>query len=316
MRLKLEIKNILLIIVSSLVSAVGLWAFVAPGRFAPSGIDGIAAMFQELSKEMVGGTGIRAGYFSVLLNVPLLIMAWFILKRRYVIYTLIYMAFLSLFTMVLDWVNFPIYPVASELERFLAAIIGGIAQGLTGLMLRVGGSAGGVDVIACMIQKKRQSDNVEKIIALLSYVIALFSFFVWQGDVNAVIYSFVAIYAGEKMTAMVLKDSRSAVKFEIIVAKENAEKIKNVIVYEMKRSATIIEAKGIFLNEEKELIICLVHYRQFSDFLITMSQYPYLFLSYSEVLGIRGNFDWVLEYERPEDVQMRKERLKNQTREV
>ena len=136
------------------------------------------------------------------------------------------MAFLSLFTTVLDWVNFPIYPVASELERFLAAIIGGIAQGLTGLMLRVGGSAGGVDVIACMIQKKRQSDNVEKIIALLSYVIALFSFFVWQGDVNAVIYSFVAIYAGEKMTAMVLKDSRSAVKFEIIVAKENAEKIK------------------------------------------------------------------------------------------
>ena len=61
-----------------------------------------------------------------------------------------------------------------------------------------------------------------------------------------------------------------------------------------------------------ELILCLVHYRQFSDFLIKISKYPYVFLSYSEVLGIRGNFDWVLEYERPEDVKLREERLQKE----
>lgn len=312
-RMKIEIKNVLLIMLAAMVTSVGLWSFVSPGRFAPSGVDGIATMLQELSKRTLPITEIPIGYFSVVLNVPLLIAAWFVLKRRYVVYTLLYMGVLSLATALLQLVNFPVYAVASELERFLAAIVGGIAQGISGLTLRVGGSAGGVDVIACMIQKKRQSDNVERIISLLSYTIAIFSFFVWR-EINSVIYSFVAIFVCERMTAAVLRDSRKAIRFEIVVDKSNAEEIKNVIVYEMKRSATILDAKGIFLGEDKELIVCLVHYRQCSDFLIRITQYPYLFLSYSEVMGIRGNFDWTPNYERPEDVHMRKSRIERHKR--
>lgn len=129
------------------------------------------------------------------------------------------MALVALLTMLFEVVGLPMYPVANETSRLLAAVMGGVAQGLTGLMLRVGGSAGGVDVVACMIQKKQQSENVERIIAVLSYVIAFFSFFVWSGDVNAVIYSFIAIFACERMTAVVLRDSRRAVRFEIIVDK-------------------------------------------------------------------------------------------------
>ncbi|MBQ9097827.1 MAG: YitT family protein [Clostridia bacterium] len=306
-RWKLEIKNAVLIAVASLIAAIGLWVFVTPGQFAPSGVDGIAAMLQELMRG--AGMDIRAGYFSTLLNIPLLVAAWFVLKKRYVLYTLAYMLLLFAYTTVFGWIDLPVYPVTSETTRLLAAVMGGIAQGLTGLMLRVGGSAGGVDVIACMIQKKRQSDNVERIIAILSYIISAFSFFVWKGDVNAVIYSFIAIYICERTTAALLRDSRKAVKFEIIVCKEQADCIKDMIVYEMKRSATVINAKGIFLGEEKELILCLVHYRQFSEFLMKISEYPCVFLTYSEVLGIRGNFDWVLEYERPEDVTMREQRL-------
>ena len=304
MKLRIEIRVALAIVLSALVSAVGLFSFVTPGRFAPSGVDGIATMLAELASRFFDLGGFRAGYLSALLNLPLLIVAWFVLRRRYVLYTVSYMLLLSGFTAILSTIDFPVYPVASDLERFLAAIIGGIAQGITGLMLRIGGSAGGVDVVACMIQKKRQSNNVEVIIALLSYVIALFSFLVW-GDVNSVIFSFVAIYAAEKTTALMLRDSRRAIRFEIIVSKENALEIKNMIIFEMKRGATVIDAKGLFLGEEKELIICLVHYRQFSDFMVKISKHPHVFMTYSEVLGIRGNFDWVLEHERSEDREMR-----------
>lgn len=307
-RMKWEIKNAVLIVLASLISAVGLWAFVTPGQYAPSGVDGIAAMLQELTKGVFGGA-LRAGYFSTLLNIPLLIIAWFVLKKRYVIYTIAYMVLVSAFTALLSALSCPIYPVQNPTDRLLAAIVGGIAQGLTGIMLRVGGSAGGVDVIACMIQKKKQSENVERIIAVLSYIIAGFSFFVWRGDFNAVLLSFIAIFACEKTTTAVLKDSRNAVKFEIIVDKAQAGEIKDMIVYEMKRSATVLEAKGVFLGEDKEVILCLVHYRQFPDFLAKVSKYPYLFLSYSEVMGIRGNFDWVLEYEKAEDKKMREERI-------
>ena len=303
-----EPKDALMILVSAFVSAVGLFCFVVPGRFAPSGVDGIATMLSTLAERLFEIEGLRVGYLSALLNLPLLALAWFVLRKRYVIYTVAYMALLSGFTAILSLVDFPIYPVTSELERFLAAIIGGIAQGITGLMLRAGGSAGGVDVIACMIQKKRQSGNIETTIAILSYAVAVFSFFVW-GDINAVIYSFVAIYAGEKTTAAMLRDSRRAIRFEIIVAKEGAAEIKNMIIFEMRRGATVIDAKGLFLGEEKELIICLVHYRQFSDFMVKISKHPHIFTTYSEVLGIRGNFDWVLARESAEDREMRLARM-------
>ena len=305
-----EIKDALMILASAFVSAVGLFCFVAPGHFAPSGVDGIATMLSTLAERFFEIEGLRAGYLSALLNLPLLLVAWFVLRKRYVIYTVAYMALLSGFTAVLSLADFPVYSVTSELERFLAAIIGGIAQGITGLMLRAGGSAGGVDVIACMIQKKRQSNNVETIIAWLSYAIALFSFFVW-GDVNAVIYSFVAIYACEKTTAAMLRDSRRAIRFEIIAAREDAAEIKNMIIFEMKRGATVVDAKGLFLGEEKELIICLVHHRQFSDFMVKLSKHPHVFMTYSEVLGIRGNFDWVLERESAKDREMRIARVEN-----
>ena len=307
---RFEVKDALMILASAFVSAVGLFCFVAPGRFAPSGVDGIATMLSTLAERFFEIKGLRAGYLAAILNLPLLALAWFVLRKRYVIYTVAYMALLSGFTALLSLVDFPIYSVTSELERFLAAIIGGLAQGITGLMLRAGGSAGGVDVIACMIQKKRQSGNVETIIAWLSYAIALFSFFVW-GDINAVIYSFVAIYACEKTTAAMLRDSRRAIRFEIIVAKENSAEIKNMIIFEMRRGATVIDAKGLFLGEEKELIICLVHYRQFSDFMVKISRHPHIFMTYSEVLGIRGNFDWVLERESAEDRAMRLARIEN-----
>ena len=143
----------------------------------------------------------------------------------------------------------------------------------------------------------------------MSYVIAAFSFFVW-GDVNAVIFSFIAIFVCKKMTAVVLNDSRSAVKFEIITSKDTAQEIKDLIVYDMKRGATFLEARGVFLNEEKEIILCLVHYRQVSNFLEKLSNYRNLFVSYSEVLGIRGNFDWILGYENTADITMREKRRK------
>lgn len=308
-RRNIEIKSLLLAILSALFSALGLWVFVAPGKFAPSGVDGIAAMLQELSKRMVDGQGIPAGYFSTLLNVPLLLIAWFVLKRRYVVYTIIYMGLVSGFTALFAMVKFPVYIVENETNRFLAAIIGGAAQGLTGIMLKVGGSAGGVDVIACMIQKKRQSQNVEKIIALLSYIIAIFSFFVWH-DFDSVIFSFIAIFVCEKVTADILKDARSAVKFEIIADKKNAEQIRNMIIYEAKRGATILKAQGAFFEDEKEVIICLVHYRQFHEFLMKISNYPYAFLSYSNVLGLRGNFDWIVGYEKDVDIDMREKKVK------
>ena len=84
-----KIKDIFLTVIAAILSAIALHVFVYKNSFAPSGIDGIATMIQEL-------TNINAGIISVVLNAPLLIVAWFFLHKKYaliLIYRLIIFVF-------------------------------------------------------------------------------------------------------------------------------------------------------------------------------------------------------------------------------
>ena len=83
--IKKEIINAFIILISGVISAMGLHIFVYPYNFAPSGVDGISTMLQFLTKFKV-----NAGVFNFAINFPLLVAAWFILKKRYVIYTFFY----------------------------------------------------------------------------------------------------------------------------------------------------------------------------------------------------------------------------------
>ncbi len=75
-----EIKNIFITVIAAFMSAITLYMFLEPLGVVPPGVDGIAIMLQYI-------TGISTGWFTLLINIPLLICAWFILNKRYVIYT-------------------------------------------------------------------------------------------------------------------------------------------------------------------------------------------------------------------------------------
>ena len=221
--MKKEIKNIVVMLLSSVISAIGLHVFVYPSNFAPSGVDGLATILQKL-------THINAGIFNFLLNLPLLIAAWFVLKKRYVIYTVLYTATSS--ALILLFGALDVYQYVTQTDRILPAIFGGVAQGLTGLMLSIGASAGGVDVVACMVQKKMPYKNVEKIIAFLSYVVVVISYFVYW-DLNCILLSVVEIFVCEKVIGAILRDRRNAVKFELVTTESQAKAIKREILYEL-----------------------------------------------------------------------------------
>ncbi len=142
---KKEIFCIFITLVASVLSAFGLYFFVYPASFAPAGVDGIATMLQEITR-------ISAGYFSLLINIPLLIFAWFILKRRFVIYTVVFTLVSSLLLVLFDTIGFPQYVATTD--KLISAVFSGIILGVrTGLMLKLGASTGGVDVVAAIVQK-------------------------------------------------------------------------------------------------------------------------------------------------------------------
>ncbi len=307
--LKNEIIGVLTVIIVSAIVAAGLHVFVYKADFAPSGVDGAATMLQYAS-EKIFGRKINAGVFTFALNFPLLIAAWFILKRRYVIYTIIYTVVVSVSLMLLAEFNVPQYDCTipgTYNSHLVAAIFGGTIQGVSGILLRIGGSAGGADIIGCMLQKKMPHKNVESFIAYVSYAVVAVAFFVY-GNINSICLSIVEIFVCEKVTALVLKSNRSAVKFEIITDKAHVEEIKRYIIFELRHGATLLKAQGVFSEEDKEMIVCLINFRQIPELMQMVKGIPNTFLYYSDVNGIRGNFDFNLEDERQEDVVLLREK--------
>ncbi len=278
--IKKEITSVIATLIASAVSAAGLHIFVFGNSFAPSGIDGIATMLQEVTK-------INAGVFTFLLNLPLLITAWFILKRRYVIYTILFTVLASLWVLVLGEVHF--YQYIVQTDKVIVAIFSGLILGVrTGIMLRIGASSGGIDIIACVVQNKFNRD-VEKVISFVCYIIIGASYFVYK-DLTCILLSIVQMFVFEKTVSFVLKDSRNAVKFEIIT--KEPEKLKDEIIYELKHGATVVRSKGMFTDEESTIVVTIVNTRQVPEFLKFLKTRPDIFVYYTDVTGVNGNFRW------------------------
>ncbi len=276
-----ELTNILLVICAAALSALGLHIFVYPANMAPSGIDGIATMLQE-------ATGLSAGYYTLIFNLPLLLIAWFILKKRYVIYTVIFTILASSFIVILENINF--YSYDSHDGRLIAAIFSGVILGVrTGIMLKIGASSGGIDIVASMIQKKRPYLNIERVISIICYIIAGFSYFVYK-DLTSILLSFIHMYVFDKFAGYLLKDKRNAIEVKIVT--KNPESIKQEIIYNLKHGATIIKGNGMYSDSEYDIIISVINIRQIPELLDIVKKSPDSFVYYGELMGVRGNFRW------------------------
>lgn len=276
-----EATNVFLTILASFISSLTLHVFVFTANFAPLGIDGIATMLQEITRG-------NAGYFALSINIPLLIVAWVILKRRYVIYTVLYTVISSAILLILEGIDFYQYEVVNE--GLIPAVFSGVLLGVrTGIMLKIGASSGGVDIIACLIQTKKPFKNIETLISIICYTIILSSFFVYK-DLNCILLSIIQMFVFNKSAEFLLSDRRNAIEFKIVT--KSSEKLREDILFNLKHGATVVESRGFFTGNESKIIFTVINTRQIPEFLNILKRYPDTFVYYSKVAGVQGNFRW------------------------
>lgn len=265
----------------SILSAFTMHIFVLPASFAPSGVEGIATMLQQL-------TGWSAGYYSMLFNIPLLLFAWFKLNKKYVIYTLLFTVVSSVAMIFLELWQIPVYNAGQQI--WIPAVVSGVLMGMrTGLIIRAGGSTGGLDIIGGLIQKKRPYLEVETPISILSYIVIGCSYFLYR-EINSILLSMLQIFVFTQAMGKVLHSSRSAVEAKIIT--NDPERFKEDILLNLKHSATVIEGQGMFSGEKKAMIITIINVRQMNELTKISKKYPGTFVYFSAVNGVLGNFRW------------------------
>ena len=258
--------------------------FIFPNAFAPAGLNGLATMVQYLFHFSIG-------YFSVLINLPLLLIAWRRLDRVFAIRTLIFVLSFSATTLLLRNVDFT--PIAYHTDNGTSAILGPVAAGVINgaiytVVLRCSGSTGGTDIVAALIRHRHPEASLVWLIFSLNAVVAAISYFVYGMKFEPVILCLIYCYLSSRISGGLLKMGQKALKFEIVT--DQAEALGQALMRELHHGATLLHAEGMYSSREKGLLICVVNRHQVVAFHEILARFPGSFAYVSDVNETMGNF--------------------------
>ena len=283
---KSEYKTLILVPLLALAMALSYKLFIFPNNFAPSGVGGIATMIQYLFK-------FNAGYLNLLINIPLLIVAWKLVDREFVIksavFTVCFSGFLMLFDHLgLDFSRFA-YHTDTGTSTILAPVAAAVINGaMYGISLRIHGSCGGTDVVSFCIRHYHPEFNVTWIGFVLNVVIAAASYFVYGFKFEPVICCILYVFVLSVVGNNVVRGSQSALKFEIIT--QHPQELSADLMQELKHGVTLLSAEGAYTHEQKSLVICIVNKHQIADIQNIIAKYPGSFAYITQVSETLGNF--------------------------
>jgi uncharacterized membrane-anchored protein YitT (DUF2179 family) len=235
------IANLALICGGSLIYVIGMNAVLVPARLFTGGVTGVAILINyHLPRANIG-----LSYF--LLNIPLVLLGWTTISRRFILYTLFGMAFFSLAAGLLKPPPLPLEdPLLSAL---LAAVICGVGSGL---VLRSIGSAGGLDILAIYLNK-RTGLRVGTVMFTVNTMVILAGAFLH--DVALSLYSLIFLFACSQVIDKVVAGFNT--RKQVLVVSRQHEAIRELILERIGRGVTLFEAEGGYSREPKRVLLTI-----------------------------------------------------------
>ena len=266
------------------LAAVSYELFVFPNQFAPSGLNGICTMIQHM-------TGFSVGYLSLLINIPLAVWCWRVVSKPLAFRSMIYVVVFSLGLLILDHADLSAlaYNTENGTSKILGPLVAGINMGFSySVLARASAYSGGTDFVSAIIHKKHPEKGFFGLNFVINALIALTSYFVYDYQMEPVILCILYSFASSTVADRLLRSGKSAIRFEIIT--DNPRELSRDIIQELHHCATLIPAKGMYLDRETSIIICVVNKTQVAGLSRIINRYPRSFAIMDQVIEVMGNF--------------------------
>lgn len=279
-----KVLTYLVIIFVALVCALNYELFVFPNQFAPAGLNGICTMIQYLF-------GINVGYLSLIINIPLAALVYFLVSKSLAIRSMVYVVTSSVALVLLDYVDISAFAYVTETgtSTILGPLVAGVIYGYCyRILIQCSSYSGGTDFIAAVIHKYKPEKNMIFIIFGLNAVVAVMSYFVYDYRIEPVILCILYCFTSSTISDKLTKSGRSAIRFEIVT--DYPREIAEEIIHKLHHSATLVPGKGMYLGKEKNILICVVNRSQMTALSRIVSKYPDTFTIMSSVNEVVGNF--------------------------
>ena len=212
------------------------------------GFSGIGVIVNRVTGGVWAG-GVPLWITNVTLNVPLFIAAFYIEGKEFIKNTVTGAVLLTLYLAVL-----PAVPVDAA-DYLLAAVYGGAACGAgIGLVLKSGFTTGGTDMLGVLLHRFFRQYALASIIQVLDMAVIIAGVLVFGMSVS--LYAIIAVYVTALVTDTVLEGTKQARAVWIISDKN--EQIAPVIMEKMHRGITRFPASGVYTQQEKSVLLCVV----------------------------------------------------------
>jgi len=242
-KFKRFIIDLIKIAIGTLIMAIGIEQFLLPSQLSTGGFSGIGTIIYYL-------TGISVGITMLVLNIPLFIIAYFKVGKKFFIKAILGTIIFSVFLNVFENIK----PITQD--RILASIYGAILVGIgTAIVLKANGSTGGTELIANVIKAYKGTVKTGTVIVVLDTIIVMANT-IFFGEIEIALYSTLAIYISGKILDIFFEGIDFA-KMLIIISPK-CQEISDKISEEIKRGTTALYGKGMYKKENREILLSVM----------------------------------------------------------
>lgn len=276
--LSVKIKNFAVMVVGTFLYVLAMNMFITPANLYAGGITGIA---QIITTFMSSGFGIdiSLGMLIFILNVPILYLAWRSIGKRF--------AILSILAVCLQFLMFELVPVGHFSDDILLnAVFGGVLIGIgAGMILKIGASTGGMDIISQYISMKLNG-SVGKYSFGINVIIILIAGFTQSWE--TALYTIISIYITAVLVDRIHTIHQNLTLY--IVTSQEDEMIK-AINSNLFRGITVLEGRGAYTKNSKSvLMIVLSSYELYEILAVIKAVDEHAFTNVVRSEMVQGNF--------------------------
>ena len=292
-------KEYLLITIGLVAYTVGWTLFLVPNNLIGGGVTGISSIIQY-------ATGIKIGYSYFVINTVLLIVSLFVLGKGFGVKTvyaiIVASALLNVFQDVIP--EAIVETLALGNGKLMCTIMGGMMCGIgIGMTMTQGGSTGGTDIIALMVNKYR---NVSpgRMILMMDVVIILSSIIVpsympdgspmpWADKITTIVYGFILVLTNGVVVDLYLSGSRQSV--QLFVLSPKYAEIADAVVKDLHRGVTVLDGKGWYTKNSVQVLMIITRKTDLNILLKYINTIDSnAFISVNSVTGVYGQgFDTI-----------------------
>lgn len=271
-----SIKDYLVLAIGCVIYCLGWTAFLIPGGIASGGGTGLCTI-------LYFATGIPVAYSFFVLNAVLLIIGFLMLGKGFGVKTIVAIILSSLLFDFLPHLDF----VVAFDDRLVTAIVGGLVEALgIGLVLMSGGSTGGTDIVAMVINKYWPVSPGRVYLITDLFIIA--SVLLVPGkDVNDMMYGYVTMVTFSFAIDWVLMGSKSSA--QIYIFSQKYQEISDHIVHNLNRGVTALNSVGGYSGQEGKVLLVICRKQQLQSVVNEVKAIdPKAFVSVSSVSSVYG----------------------------